>query len=147
MFDYNMILLDGSIDLTPDTDTPAVSTTRLDATGAAVIDLGEGGTPASGLSCVLILPTATEDSDTLTAVLEVSDEEAFGDVALNLQEVAKFSILAATKGEIADTEPPAVVIRRFATDKRYVRLNATVTTGGDFKAVKCYLTPYEFTIL
>ncbi len=147
MFDADMILLDGSVDLTPSTDTPAVSTTRLDATGAAVIDLGAGGTPASGLSCVIILPDADEDSDTLTAFLEVSDEVAFGDSVLYLQEVAKFSILATTKGEIADTEPPAVVVRRFITDKRYVRLNATVTTGGDFKAVKCYLTPYAFTVL
>ena len=147
MFDADMILLDGSVDLAPGTDAPAESTTRLDLTGAAVIDLGAGGTPAGGLSAVLILPTADEDSDTLTAFLEVSDEVAFGDSALYLQEVCKFSILATTKGEIADTEPPAVVIRRFSTTKRYVRLNATVTTGGDFKAVKCYLTPYAFNVL
>ena len=147
MFDADLILLDGSVDLQDSTDTPAVSTTIDGATGARVLDLGAGGTPVGGLSAVLILPTAVEASDTLTAFLEVSDEEAFGDSVLYLQEVTKFSILATTKGEIADTEPPAVVIRRFSTEKRYVRLNATVSASGDFKAVKCYLTPYAFNVL
>ncbi|KKL94578.1 hypothetical protein LCGC14_1863270 [marine sediment metagenome] len=144
MFDDNLELLDGSIDYAPATDAAPTSLTRDAATGAAVIDLGTGGTPASGLSCVLILPAANADADILTAVLEVSSAVAFGS---DVSEVGKFDLAAATKGIILGSETPCVVVLRFATDKRYVRLNGTVTASDDFKAAKCYLTPYAFTIL
>jgi len=144
MFDYNMMLLDGSVDHDPDTDTAATSTTRDADTGAAVVDLGVGGTPASGLSVVLILPEASADADILTARLEVSDEEDFSD---DVHVLDMFEIDAAVEGQILGSETPAVVIRRFSTKKRYVRYAGTVTAGDDFKAVKCYLTPFPFYIL
>ncbi|KKK83040.1 hypothetical protein LCGC14_2797370 [marine sediment metagenome] len=144
MFDSLLMLLDGTIDLAPSTDTAATSTTRSGATGAAVIDLGTGGTPASGLSCVLILPAASADEDILTAFLEVSSVVAFGS---DVSEMGKFDIAAATKGVILGSETPAVVILRFSTDKRYVRFNGTVTASDDFKAVKCFLTPSAFKVI
>jgi len=144
MFDYNMMLLDGSVDHDPDTDTAATSTDRDATSGAAVIDIGEGGTPASGLSCVLILPAASADGDILTARLEVSDEADFSD---DVHVLDLFEIDAAVEGQILGSETPAVVIRRFSTKKRYVRYAGTVTAGDDFKKVKCFLTPYAFHVL
>ena len=52
MFDSDLILLDGSVDLNAANDAAPSSVTRDAATGAAVIDIGEGGTPASGLVAV-----------------------------------------------------------------------------------------------
>ena len=144
MFDYNMMLLDGTVDLDPDNDTAAVSTIRLDATGAAVIDLGTGGTPESGLSAVLILPAANADADILTAVLEASDNSDFS-AAIN--EVGEFTIAAASAHTLVGSETPCVVVLRFSTKKRYVRFNGTVTAGDNFKKAKCYLTPYAFHVL
>jgi len=144
MFDYLEMLLDGSVDHAPTTDTAATSLTRDATSGAAVIDLGTGGTPASGLSCVLLLPAASAGADILTAVLEVSDVLAF---TSDVHEVGKFDLAAATKGVILGSETPCVVILRFSTKKRYVRYNGTVTAGDDFKAVKCFLTPYAFHVL
>ena len=144
MFDDLMELLDGTIDLAPSTDTPATSVTRDAATGAAGIDMGEGGTPAGGMSCVLLLPAASADGDILTAFLEVSSVVAFGS---DVSEVGKFDIAAASKGVILGSETPDEAILRFSTDKRYVRLNATVTASDDFKAAKCYLVPSAFKVL
>lgn len=144
MFDDNMELLDGSVDLNPTNDTAATSTTRDATTGAAVIDLGAGGTPASGLSAVLILPAADADADILTAVLEASDNADFS-AAIN--EVGKFTLAAATAHTLIGSETPCVVILRFSTSKRYVRLNATVTASDDFNRAKCFLTPYDFHVL
>ena len=144
MFDNNLVLLDGTVTYNPTNDTPATSTTRDAATGAVVLDLGVGGTPASGLSAVLILPAADADADILTAFIEVSDVAAF---TSDVHEVGKFDIAAATKGVILGSECPATVILRFATKERYVRLNGTVTAGDDFNLAKCFLTPYAFHVL
>ena len=143
MFDYDLRLIDGTVDYNAANDDAPTSTTRDAATGAAVIDLGEGGTPASGLSAVLIIPDdANGDTDTLTAFLEVSSVVGFGS---DVSEVGKFDIAAATKGIILGSEVPCVSILRFATDKRYVRVNGTVGTApDDFGEVKAYLAPYEF---
>ena len=50
MFDADMILLDGSKDLNDANDAVPTSVDRDADTGAAVIDIGAGGTPVSG-SC------------------------------------------------------------------------------------------------
>ena len=144
MFDANLVLLDGTVDYDPSNDTAPTSIQRDGATGAVVIDIGTGGTPASGLSCVLILPTANDGTDILTAVLEVSSAVGFGS---DKSVVGDFDLAAANPGIILGSETPCVIILRFTTDKRYVRLNGTVTASDDFKRAKCFLTPYGFTIL
>lgn len=66
------VLIDGSIVITPSTDTPPVSTTRDAATGAAVIDLKKTG--EQGVWAVLTFPSKpTTYDDTVTAFIEQSD--------------------------------------------------------------------------
>ncbi|KKK85526.1 hypothetical protein LCGC14_2772420 [marine sediment metagenome] len=143
MFDADMILLDGSIDLNAANDAVPTSVTRDAATGGAVIDIGEGGTPASGLVAVLIgVDSANGSTDTLTAFIESSDNVAFGSV---VHELGKFDKLAATKGIILGAEVAGVFMLRFSTTDRYIRLNATVgTSPDDFGTVYCFLTPNAF---
>ncbi len=139
VFDANLILLDGTIDLSDSTHTAPTSTTRDAATGAAVIDIRE--TSYVGLAAVLICQDAANGStDTLTAFIEVSDAEAFGS---DVHEMGKFDLAAATKGVILGSEVPNIFVVRFHTKKQYVRLNVTVGTSPDtFDTVKCFLTPY-----
>ena len=145
MFDADLILIDGSKDLEPANDAAPTSVTRLSQTGAAVIDLGAGGTPAAGLVAVLIgVDSASASDDILTAVLESSDNVAFGSV---VHELGKFDKLAATKGVILGSEVPGVFMLRFATTDRYVRINLTVTGGDDFKTVYAFITPNAFGVL
>ena len=140
-FDENLILLDGSIDLTAALDTAPTSTTRDATTGAAVLDIRK--TAVRGLSAVLICAdSANANADTLTAFIEVSSVEAF---TSDVHEMGKFDKAAATKGIILGSEVPDVFIVRFSTGKQYVRLNATVgASPDDFATVYCYLTPYAF---
>ena len=147
MFDANLILLDGSVDLTAATDTPPVSTTVDDTTGARVIDLGETG--AKGITAVLIcVDDVTEDDDTLTAFIECSDTENMTSETNDVHEMGKFDIAAEDKGILLGSETPCICMVRFSTDKRYVRLNATVGTApDDFLTVKCYLEPWAFKVL
>lgn len=142
-FDANLILLDGSVDLDEAHDTPATTVAR-DANGAAVIDLKETG--VKGLAAVLVMiDDADGAADTLTAFLEVSDAVDF---ASGINKLGSFGIAEATSGVIVGSEAPAIAILRFATDKRYVRLNATVgTTPDDFHTVMCLLSPYPFKTL
>ncbi len=149
MFDADLVLWDGTINITASTDAVAFSTTRLSTTGGAVIDLGPGGTPASGLSAVLIMPTAPVASSTLTGYIEGSEEVAFGESTYQNHELVKFDIAAATEGVILAAEVPAIVIARFATSLRYVRANLTVNTGDsyNFYKVKVFLTPFPFRVM
>ena len=144
MFDDLLELLDGSVDLSDSTHTAPTSVTRDAATGAVVIDLGETG--VHGLAAVLICADdVVQDADTLTAFIEVSDVLAFSS---DVHEMGKFDVAAANKGVILGSETPCVSIIRFATKKRYVRLNATVgTSPDDFLTVKCFLTPHAFGVL
>lgn len=152
MFDANLILIDGTVDVDSDTAASfvaATSTTRAAATGAAVIDIGAGGTPANGLSVVLIIPALTTSTDYLTATVQASDAVAFGS---DVHEVAKFDVAAVTLGRILSSECTAglVVIQKFDTAKRYIRAVITPTKGtgdGSFSYVKIYLTPYAFRVL
>ena len=153
MNDADLVLIDGTINLTGNTDTPAVSTTRDETFGSAVIDLGTGGTPADGLVAVLILPTAAIASSTLTGFIEVSDSEDMTAETNDVHEMGKFDIAAEDKGIITASEVTSATVPlfpwiRFATKKRYVRANLTVngTTQYSFYLVKCYLTPYLFPV-
>ena len=140
MFDYNLILMDGSVSTTTSLDTPASSTTRDATTGAAVLDLGPGGTPASGLTAVLVLADdLANNSYTLTAYMEACDAVGFGSA---VERLGNFGVANASEGVILDTETPCVATVRFATEKRYVRINATVS--NTFGYIYVYLTPYTF---
>jgi len=143
MFDYNMILMDGSVSTTTSLDDPASSTTRDATTGAAVIDLGSGGTPASGLVAVMILgDDLADNSYTLTSYMEASDDSAFGSA---IERLGNFGVANATEGIILDTETPCVAMVRFATTKRYVRINASVS--NTFGYIKVFLVPWAFNVL
>ena len=144
MFDYKLILMDGSVVTTTTTDTPAISTTRSSTTGAAVIDLGAGGTPAEGLTAVLMCPdnlAAGADAYTLTAYLQASDTEDMS-AATDIERLGSFGVANATTGVILGSETPCTATVRFATKKRYIRVNATVS--NDFGYIKVYIEPYAF---
>jgi hypothetical protein len=92
--DSENILIDGTIVLTPSTDTPAVSTTRDAATGGAVIDLKKTG--YKGLCAVLTVPSKpTTYDDTLTVYIEESDVVGEPTSLKNWQPVAYFPIVNA----------------------------------------------------
>ena len=147
MFDSDLILMDGSIVATTGTDTPAISTTRDAATGAAVIDLGEGGTPASGLTAVLMcsLLAGGAAAYTLTAYLQASDTADMTGTTTGIDRLGNFGVADATTGVIIGSETDCVATVKFATKKRYVRINATVS--NDFGYLSCYLDPYTFKTL
>ena len=149
-FDANLVLCDGSAAWTfanlntSDYGTP-ISTTR-NAGGFAVIDLGSAGIGADrrGIAVVLVLTVAgAAVDDALTCIVEESTTEAF----TVPHELAKFDILAATKGVILGNETPAVVIRRISATLRYLRIVASVTAADNFGVVHCLLSPYPFKVL
>lgn len=139
MFDDLGILMDGSVATTTALDTPATSLTRDAATGAAVIDLR--GTGKDGLSAVMMLSDLAGGADayTLTAFLEASDVLAF---TSDIHKLASFDVAGATGGVILGAETPLTCVIKFATKKRYVRLNATVS--DTFGYIKVYLAPFTF---
>lgn len=147
MFDYNMILMDGTVVATTATDTPAISATRDAATGAAVIDLGAGGTPVTGLVAVMFCSDLAVGAAayTLTAYLQASDTVNMTGTTTGIDRLGSFGIANATTGVILGAETPCVATVRFATEKRYVRVNATVS--NDFGYIKVYLTPWPFKTL
>uniref|UniRef100_A0A6M3XT27 Uncharacterized protein n=1 Tax=viral metagenome TaxID=1070528 RepID=A0A6M3XT27_9ZZZZ len=147
MFDSDLILMDGTIVATTTTDTPAISLTRDATTGAAVIDLGDGGTPASGLTAVLMCSELAVGAAayTLTAYLQASDTVDMTGTTTGIDRLGNFGVAVASTGVIIGSETPCVSTVRFATSKRYIRINATVS--NDFGYLKCYLEPYTFKTL
>ena len=147
MFDADLILMDGSVATTTGLDTPAISTTRDDTTGAVVIDIGEGGTPAGGLTAVLFCSDLAGGADayTLTAYLQASDTADMTGTATGLERLGSFGVADASTGVILGAETPCVATVRFATKKRYVRINATVS--NTFGYLSCYIEPYAFKTL
>jgi hypothetical protein len=150
VFDANLVLADDTADWTyanlvsSGYGTPT-STTK-NAGGFAVIDLGAAniGAAIRGLAAVLVLTEAANDAgDELTAIIEESTTAVFT-VA---HELAKFDILAATKGIILGSEAPCTVIRRISPTLRYVRLKAVNTASDDFKTCWCMLSPYPYKVL
>ncbi len=147
MFDADLILMDGTIVTTTATDTPAISTTIDGATGAVVIDLGAGGTPAAGLTAVLLCSDLAGGADayTLTAYLQASDTADMTGTATGIERLGNFGVANAGTGVILGSETPCVATVRFATKKRYIRINATVS--NDFGYLNVYIEPYTFKTL
>jgi hypothetical protein len=133
--------MDGSVITTTSLDTPATSLTRDATTGAAVLDLR--GTGQNGLSAVMILSDLAGGAAayTLTSFLEASDVLAF---TSDLHKLTSFDMAGATTGVILGAETPLTVVVKFATPKRYLRINATVS--NDFGYIKVYLTPWAFKV-
>ncbi len=147
MFDYNMILMDGSVVTTTALDTPAISTTRDATTGAVVIDIGAGGTPSSGLVAVMLCSDLAVGAAayTLTAYLQASDTADMTGTTTGIERLGSFGIANAATGVILGAETPCIATVKFATKKRYVRVNGTVS--NDFGYIKVYLTPFPFKVL
>lgn len=143
-FDNLLVLIDGTIDLIGDLDTPAAALAVNTTYGCKVLDIL--GTGVNGLAAVLICPVAATASGTLTGYIEASDEVAFGESSLHNVKVVNFDVLAATEAVILAAETPCIVVKRFTTDKRYIRANLTVngTDNYDFGAVKVLISPYPF---
>jgi len=149
-FDANLVLADDTADwtyanlVTSDYGTPT-STTR-NAGGFAVIDLGSAniGAAVSGLAVVLVLTEAAAAADdALTVIVEESATEIF----TVPHELAKFDILAATKGVIIGSEAPCTVIRRVSPTLRYLRIDASCVAADDLKTCWCLLSPYPYKVL
>jgi hypothetical protein len=146
VFDYNGILMDGSVVTTTALDTPAISTTRDATTGAAVLDLGAGGTPEGGLTAVMFCSDLAVGAAayTLTAYLQASDTADMTGTTTGIERLGSFGVANATTGVILGAETPCTAYVKFATKKRYVRINATVS--NDFGYIKVYLAPHVFPV-
>jgi hypothetical protein len=131
--------MDGSVVTTTATDTAATSLTRSAVTGAAVIDLK--GTGKNGLTAVMMFSDLAGSADAyyVIAVLEVSDVLAF---TSDVHQVGDFTKAAATTGRLLGAETPCTITLKFATKKRYARINATVS--NDFGYIKAYIAPFDF---
>ncbi|MCK9597425.1 MAG: hypothetical protein M0R06_00215 [Sphaerochaeta sp.] len=140
-FDANIILADDTADWNKanlDSYGTPTSTTK-NAGGFAVIDLGSAniGGPVKGLSAVLVLTEAANaNDDALTVIIEESDTEVF----TVPHELAKFDILAATKGIILGSETPCTVVKIISPTLQYVRCVASCTAADDFGTCWCMLT-------
>jgi len=149
-FDYNLMFADDTADwtfanvVTSNYGTPT-STTR-NAGGFAVLDLGSAGigSPVRGWAVVLCLTEAAAAADdALTVIVEESTTVVF----TVPHELAKFDILAATKGVIIGSEQPCTVIRRISPTLRYLRIDASNVADDDQKTVWCLLSPYPYKVL
>ena len=131
-FDTEMVLHDGTtitLDITP------TSTSR--TSGSAVLNIKKTG--SNGLVAVLIMGAdLAEASDTFIVTIEES-ATANGTYV----ELARFPTL--TKG----TGMPGTYMRRFTTDKAYIRALIDINDddgGADFTVADCYilLSQYPF---
>lgn len=148
-FDANLVLANDDGEwtyanlVTSDHGTPVLATSR-NAGGFIIIDL-LNGTPAKGMAAVLIIDQAgAEIDDALTVVLQASDSDTFGS---GIQTLANFEVAGVGHGIILGNECPCTIIRRFATQKRYVRIDASCADGDNFHTVWCLLAPWPFYIL
>ena len=93
-------------------------------------------------------PVPEYRGDTVTAYMEAADHTDMTGTPADVERVGSFGILNATQGVILGSETPDNAFVKFATRKRYVRLNLTVG-GGDtgVGTAKCFLTPYAFPVL
>jgi hypothetical protein len=124
--DSEGILIDGSIVITPSTDTPAVSLTRDAATGAAVIDLKKTG--GVGICAVLVLPSKPTTYDD-TYSLDIEESDVLGEPTsgqLTWQKVASFPRVNAMLREMTVIATVAFV----ASDVGRV-LTATADSASD----------------
>ena len=139
-YDANLVLADDTLDWGYDNlvsyGTP--DSTDKNAGGFVILDIKETG--AKGMAAILIIDAAGSSSgNQLTVVLQASDSSTF---ASGIQTLCNFEVAGVAHGTILGNEAPCTVIRRFATEKRYVRIVASTT--GDFYTVWCLLSPYPF---
>lgn len=152
-FDANLVLCDGTYDWTyANLNTTGYghphSTTA--AGGFVVIDiLAISTTAAKGMSAIFMCDEAgNNDADALTLVIQGSDAVTFIQSAtVDVQTLATFEIGGATAGVILGNECPCTVIRRFHTNKRYIRAFASVTTEDDFHTCYVFLAPWPFYVM
>lgn len=124
-FDESGVLIDGTIVLTPTTDTPAVSLTRDAATGGAAIDLKKTG--HKGLCAVMICPSKpTTYDDTLAGFIEESDLLGEPTALKTWERVADFPVVNAMLRELYVTATTAFV----ASDVGRI-LTATTDSASD----------------
>lgn len=146
-FDANLVLADTTADwtyanlVTQNYGTPT-STTR-NSGGFVIVDLlALSTTPAKGLSAVFVCDEAgAATDDALTLVLQVSDSATF---ASGVQTLANFEVAGVGHGIILGNEVPCTVVRRFATDKRYIRVDASCVSGDNFHTCQVLLAPWPF---
>jgi len=149
-FDANLVLADTTADwtyanlVTSNYGTPT-STTR-NAGGFVVVDMKAfSGTAAKGMSAVFISDEAgAAVTDALTLLLQASDQSDFSS---GVQTLANFEVAGVTHGIILGNECPCTVVRRFATTKRYVRVDASCVEDDDFHTCHVLLAPWPFNIL
>jgi len=147
-FDANLVLADTTADwtyaniITQDYGTPVL--TSRNAGGFAIIDLLALSTTAGqGMACVFVCNQAANTAaDTLVLVLQVSDSPTF---ASGVQTLANFEVAGAAHGVILGNEVPCTVVRRFSTQKRYIRVDASgLDQGDDFHTCQVLLAPWPF---
>ncbi len=149
-FDANLVLADITADWTyanlvsQNYGTP--TTTTRNSGGFVVIDLlALSGTPAKGLAAVFVCDEAgNATDDALTLVLQASDQSDFSS---GVQTLANFEVAGVSHGVILGNEVPCTVIRRFATNKRYIRVDASCVSGDDFHTCQVLLAPWPFHVL
>ena len=151
-FDANLVLVNGTTDWTEANvvgNIAGAPVTTSFVYGSTVIDLKAiSGTPAVGLSVILIIDEVTTNDDALTAILQGSDQTDFTQDATNdVRTLATFDILGETAGIIVGDECPCTVIRRFQTKQRYVRIYATCVASDNFHTVYAFLAPWPFHVL
>jgi len=141
-FDALLMLRDGLKATAIATEEP--DSTTIDGTrGWRVVDLGSdealgdrGETGVKGLAAVMIMPEATATS-TIDLIIQACDDEAFTPGVI--EDCVTFpQVLAANT--------PDVHIRRFATEKRYVRSKLTVGNAVAGK-IAIFLSPYPWKVL
>lgn len=148
-FDENLVLADDTLDWTYANlaayGTPS-STTR-NAGGFAVVDLLTlSGTGGKGMAAVFIGDEAGNAADdALSLTIEASDVVGFGSL---VEELCSFAVDGAVASNIVDgDELPCTIIRRFQTQRQYVRAKASCVSGDDFHTCWVLLAPWPFYFL
>ena len=107
-YDALGMLIDGTIVLSPTTDTPAISLTRDAATGGAVVDLRKTG--EKGLCAVMTCPLKpTTYVDSLTGLIQQSDILGEPTGLSTWETIASFPIVYALLREMEVTATTAFV--------------------------------------
>lgn len=141
-FDALLMLRDGLKDAVQATESP--DSTTIDGTrGWRIVDLGSdeamgdrGETGVKGLAAVMILPTA-DPTATIDLIIQASNSSTF---ATGDEENC------VTFPQVAAADTPALHIRRFATEMRYVRSYLVIGTA-DAGKIAIFLSPYPWKVL
>lgn len=146
-FDANLVLADTTADWTyanlVTSNYGSPDSTTKNAGGFVVVDLlAISSTAAKGLSCVFVCDEAgAATDDALTLVLQASDASDFSS---GVQTLANFEVAGATHGILLGNEVPCTIVRRFATTKRYIRVDASCVAADDFHTCQVLLAPWPF---